>query len=92
MVALVPLPISDHTRQKIDCDVNVVSIRSSFALWILRKHVWANFCLSYHNQKLLDDSSQLQDFGIRNNSQVSDSTPLILAVPLHRAILVHKPY
>lgn len=34
------------------------------------KHVWANFCLSYHNQKLLDDDSKLQDFGIRNNSQV----------------------
>lgn len=34
------------------------------------KHVWANFCLSYHNQKLLDDESTLQDFGIRNNSKV----------------------
>ncbi|XP_030525565.1 U11/U12 small nuclear ribonucleoprotein 25 kDa protein [Rhodamnia argentea] len=34
------------------------------------KHVWANFCLSYNNQKLLDDDSKLQDFGIRNNSQV----------------------
>ncbi|KAI4389996.1 hypothetical protein MLD38_002155 [Melastoma candidum] len=34
------------------------------------KHVWANFCLSYHNQKLLDDGSRLQDYGIRNNSQV----------------------
>ncbi|PKI45607.1 U11/U12 small nuclear ribonucleoprotein 25 kDa protein [Punica granatum] len=34
------------------------------------KHVWANFCLSYQNQKLLDDSSPLQDFGIRHNSQV----------------------
>ncbi|GMP81769.1 hypothetical protein CsSME_00036372 [Camellia sinensis var. sinensis] len=34
------------------------------------KHVWANFCLSYHNEKLLDDNSALQDYGIRNNSQV----------------------
>lgn len=34
------------------------------------KHVWANFCLAHHNEKLLDDSSALQDFGIRNNSQV----------------------
>ncbi|KAK4746286.1 hypothetical protein SAY87_012598 [Trapa incisa] len=34
------------------------------------KHIWANFCLSYQNQKLLDDSSQLQDFGVRNNSQL----------------------
>ncbi|CAL5418529.1 unnamed protein product [Camellia sinensis] len=33
------------------------------------KHVWANFCLSYHNEKLLDDNSALQDYGIRNNSQ-----------------------
>ncbi|XP_021802586.1 U11/U12 small nuclear ribonucleoprotein 25 kDa protein [Prunus avium] len=34
------------------------------------KHVWGNFCLSYHNDKLLDDNAALQDFGIRNNSQV----------------------
>jgi len=34
------------------------------------KHVWSNFCLSYHNEKLLDDDSALQDYGIRNNSQV----------------------
>ncbi|KAL5778295.1 hypothetical protein ACOSP7_011221 [Xanthoceras sorbifolium] len=34
------------------------------------KHIWTNFCLSHHNQKLLDDNSVLQDFGIRNNSQV----------------------
>ncbi|KAK1388595.1 U11/U12 small nuclear ribonucleoprotein 25 kDa protein [Heracleum sosnowskyi] len=34
------------------------------------KHVWGNFCLSYHNEKLLDDDVGLQDYGIRNNSQV----------------------
>ncbi|XP_026446055.1 U11/U12 small nuclear ribonucleoprotein 25 kDa protein-like [Papaver somniferum] len=34
------------------------------------RHVWDNFCLSYHNEKLIDDKSVLQDFGIRNNSQV----------------------
>ncbi|PIN01922.1 hypothetical protein CDL12_25567 [Handroanthus impetiginosus] len=34
------------------------------------RHVWANFCLSYHNVKLLDDNSPLQDYGVRNNSQV----------------------
>ncbi|KAI3464756.1 hypothetical protein Pfo_021419 [Paulownia fortunei] len=34
------------------------------------KHVWANFCLSCHNEKLLDDDSPLQDYGLRNNSQV----------------------
>jgi len=34
------------------------------------KHVWSNFCLSYHNEKLLDDDSALQEYGIRNNSQV----------------------
>lgn len=41
-----------------------------FRLWICRKHVWANFCLAHRNEKILDDSSALQDFGIRNNSQV----------------------
>ncbi|XP_057516070.1 U11/U12 small nuclear ribonucleoprotein 25 kDa protein isoform X2 [Amaranthus tricolor] len=34
------------------------------------KHVWANYCLLYRNDKLLDESTALQDFGIRNNSQV----------------------
>ncbi|KAK4390861.1 U11/U12 small nuclear ribonucleoprotein [Sesamum angolense] len=33
------------------------------------KHVWANFCLSYLNEKLLDDNAALQDYGVRNNSQ-----------------------
>ncbi|CAL5332075.1 unnamed protein product [Camellia sinensis] len=37
--------------------------------YISWKHVWANFCLSYHNEKLLDNSA-LQDYGMRNNSQV----------------------
>ncbi|KAJ0086342.1 hypothetical protein Patl1_09463 [Pistacia atlantica] len=34
------------------------------------KHVWKNYCLFYQNQKLLDENSALEDFGIRNNSQV----------------------
>jgi len=32
--------------------------------------VWANYCLSCHNNKLLDDNDALQNFGVRNNSQV----------------------
>ncbi|CAA0812454.1 U11/U12 small nuclear ribonucleoprotein 25 kDa protein [Striga hermonthica] len=34
------------------------------------KHVWANFCLSCRNEKLLDDNASLHDYGLRNNSQV----------------------
>lgn len=34
------------------------------------KHVWANYCLLYHNEKLLNENVALQDYGIRNNSQV----------------------
>ncbi|KAL5720685.1 U11/U12 small nuclear ribonucleoprotein [Ranunculus cassubicifolius] len=34
------------------------------------RHVWANFCLSHHNNKLVDDDAVLQDHGIRNNSQI----------------------
>ncbi|KAB2058105.1 hypothetical protein ES319_A11G211900v1 [Gossypium barbadense] len=34
------------------------------------RHVWANFCLAHHNEKLLDDGAALQDFGVRNNSEV----------------------
>ncbi|CAN7117174.1 unnamed protein product, partial [Brassica rapa subsp. narinosa] len=33
------------------------------------KHVWSNFCLSWNNEKFLDDDAVLQDVGIRNNSQ-----------------------
>ncbi|KAF3787690.1 U11/U12 small nuclear ribonucleoprotein [Nymphaea thermarum] len=35
------------------------------------RHVWTNFCLSYRNEKLINDGSLLQDFGIRNNCQVN---------------------
>ncbi|KAJ4702204.1 U11/U12 small nuclear ribonucleoprotein 25 kDa [Melia azedarach] len=38
--------------------------------YISWKHVWANYCLSHQNQKLLDDNAALQNFGIRNHSQV----------------------
>lgn len=34
------------------------------------RHVWENFCLLHHNEKLLDDNAPLQNYGIRNNSQV----------------------
>ncbi|TYI12613.1 hypothetical protein ES332_A08G000600v1 [Gossypium tomentosum] len=34
------------------------------------RHVWANFCLAHHNEKLFNDGAALQDFGVRNNSQV----------------------
>ncbi|KAI5662066.1 hypothetical protein M9H77_21389 [Catharanthus roseus] len=34
------------------------------------RHVWENFCLLYHNEKLLDDNAGLQNYGIKNNSQV----------------------
>ncbi|XP_044480266.1 U11/U12 small nuclear ribonucleoprotein 25 kDa protein-like [Mangifera indica] len=34
------------------------------------KHIWKNYCLSHQNQKLLDENSALEHFGMRNNSQV----------------------
>ncbi|XP_061342162.1 U11/U12 small nuclear ribonucleoprotein 25 kDa protein [Gastrolobium bilobum] len=34
------------------------------------RHVWANYCLSFNNNKLLVDDAALQNFGLRNNSQV----------------------
>lgn len=42
-----------------------------------RRHVWANFCLAHHNEKLLDEGAALQDFGVRNNSQVLAFPPFI---------------
>ncbi|KAM1423501.1 hypothetical protein ACFX1Q_016876 [Malus domestica] len=41
-----------------------------------RKHVRRNFCLSYDNEKLLDDNIPVQHFGIHNHSQV-DFVPYI---------------
>lgn len=48
----------------------VLLLNNTYTLCLRRKHVWGNFCLSYHNDKLLDDNAALQDFGIRNNAQV----------------------
>ena len=36
-----------------------------------RKHVWDNYCLTHHNEKLVDDSSALSSHGVRNNSKVA---------------------
>ncbi|KAK9220495.1 hypothetical protein WN943_009146 [Citrus x changshan-huyou] len=44
----------------------------------IQKHVWANYCLSHQNQKLLDENSALQDCGVRNNSQVQ-FVPFVLS-------------
>lgn len=48
----------------------VLLLNNTYTLCLRRKHVWRNFCLAYHNDKLFDDNAALQDFGIRNNSQV----------------------
>ncbi|CAH9077385.1 unnamed protein product [Cuscuta europaea] len=42
------------------------------------KHVWDNFCLSYNNEKLLDDGAKLQDYGIRTNCVVQ-FTPYVMS-------------
>jgi len=34
------------------------------------KHVWGNFCLSFGNERLVDDESRLTGFGIRNNDEL----------------------
>ncbi|BFI15104.1 U11/U12 small nuclear ribonucleoprotein 25 kDa protein [Marchantia polymorpha subsp. ruderalis] len=34
------------------------------------KHVWGNFCLTYNNEKLLNDDALLREFGIKNNDQL----------------------
>ncbi|KAJ8467987.1 hypothetical protein OPV22_030539 [Ensete ventricosum] len=34
------------------------------------RHVWANFCLAHHNEKLIDDNCMLTEYGIHNNSKV----------------------
>ncbi|KAG0527960.1 hypothetical protein BDA96_06G278400 [Sorghum bicolor] len=34
------------------------------------KHVWDNYCLTHHNEKLINDNSALSAYGVRNNSKV----------------------
>lgn len=34
------------------------------------RHVWDNFCLLHHNEKLLDDGAALGNYGVTNNSRV----------------------
>ncbi|KAK7264142.1 hypothetical protein RJT34_31746 [Clitoria ternatea] len=53
-------------KKKVD-DMEQSSMGHRHISW---RHVWANYCLSYHNNKLLNDNDALQNFGIRNNSQV----------------------
>ncbi|CAI0382387.1 unnamed protein product [Linum tenue] len=48
-----------------------MKVKHLFSHSVCRRHVWANFALSHHNQKLTDDNSPLQEFGLRNNSQVN---------------------
>ncbi|RRT62771.1 hypothetical protein B296_00043204 [Ensete ventricosum] len=54
---------------------------TSFGMWYrlqvplilvlgFRRHVWANFCLAHHNEKLIDDNCMLTEYGIHNNSKV----------------------
>lgn len=42
------------------------------------RHVWKNFCLIYHNEKLINDDSILSECGIRNNSKVHFA-PFVMA-------------
>ncbi|KAL3639004.1 U11/U12 small nuclear ribonucleoprotein [Castilleja foliolosa] len=48
-------------------DIEESSMGNRHISW---KHLWSNFCLSCYNEKLLDDDAPLQDYGVRNNSQV----------------------
>ncbi|KAH9615828.1 hypothetical protein KSS87_004065 [Heliosperma pusillum] len=34
------------------------------------RHVWGNFCLSFHGQKLLHDSDFIKDYGIKDGDQL----------------------
>jgi len=44
------------------------------------KHVWDNYCLTHHNEKLVDDSSALSSHGVRNNSKVCFSPHIMSRV------------
>lgn len=47
------------------------------------RHVWANFCLSHENEKLIDDNSPLSNFNIRNYSKVH-FVPYVASRVLHK--------
>ncbi|XP_062184452.1 U11/U12 small nuclear ribonucleoprotein 25 kDa protein [Phragmites australis] len=44
------------------------------------KHVWDNYCLAHHNEKLIDDGSALTSYGVRNNSKVCFSPHIMSRV------------
>jgi len=44
------------------------------------KHVWDNYCLTHHNEKLIDDSSALSSHGVRTNSKVCFSPHIMSRV------------
>lgn len=47
------------------------------------RHVWANFCLSHENERLVDDNSLLSNHGIRNYSKVHFS-PYVASRVVHK--------
>ncbi|XP_041007868.1 U11/U12 small nuclear ribonucleoprotein 25 kDa protein [Juglans microcarpa x Juglans regia] len=69
-VALVNSATVKDLKLAIEKKVNAMEQSHMGHRHISWKHVWANYCLSCNKEKLLDDHSVLQDFGIRNNSQV----------------------
>lgn len=71
-------------------DFSLENLRT--AILICRKHVWANFCLAHHNEKLLNDNSALQDYGVRNNSQVCHEPYRCSAMCHFEAGFLHEQY
>lgn len=43
---------------------------SNFEFDVIRCHVWGHFCLCYNGQKLINDKTCLQNFGIKDGDQV----------------------
>lgn len=53
-----------------------------------RRSVWANYCLSFDNNKLLNDDDVLQNFGVRNNSQVCSTYLIMFGMAKYNKLLL----
>ncbi|XP_073051510.1 LOW QUALITY PROTEIN: U11/U12 small nuclear ribonucleoprotein 25 kDa protein-like [Primulina eburnea] len=69
-VAVMNSPTVKDLKLAIEKKVNDMEESGMGHRHISWKHVGANFCLLHHNEKLLNDDSALEDYGVRNNSQV----------------------
>lgn len=54
-----------QVNQKIQSQLNIAP---QVINW---KYIWKNYCLSFNDEKLLDNNKSLRDYGIKNKSELN---------------------